>query len=242
MSAILGAAVLLQVVATSKPAVAPTSGRQPDSSAVALDSLVLPDTAQARLAFDFGSGIGAPVVARKFEFAVTSAPAAPAHNRSPASALLRVVRPPDTLSAELARRVLDGGHIPEVAIRLPGRDGQPGSLVHLFDVQVLSSKLVSSEDKAGLIERRLALDESIDQLSAELDESQRQLGVTESLRKRDLSTSLELARARAATGLLTRRLAIQRHRLAMLMVELSRWTPVEEESVLTAARVVIDDR
>ena len=57
-----------------------------------------------------------------------------------------------------------------------------------------------------------------------------------------MSSSLELARARAGVAVLTRKIGIQRERLALLNAELSRWTPVQEESILAAGRVVIDER
>ncbi|NUQ20665.1 MAG: hypothetical protein HOQ09_06860 [Gemmatimonadaceae bacterium] len=214
---------------------------------VALREAARPAVAAPRVAFDFGNGLSAPVAARTFEITVNGAPSAPAGARARAvsavpAAQLRIVRSPDSLSTELARRAVEGARLPEVTIQLPAENAAAGVTVHLYDVQVMSSRLQSNHDDAPLRERQLSLDEAIDQLGVDLDEAQRQLAVIESLRKREMSSSLELARARASVAVLTRKIGIQRERLALLNAELSRWTPVQEESILAAGRVVIDER
>lgn len=217
---------------------------------VALREAAVPAPPAPRVAFDFGTGVGAPVPARQFEITVngaTGSPAGPAGMRGRGApngpaAQLRITRGPDSLSTELARRATEGAHLPEVTLELPGTDDAPATTVHLYDVQVVSTRLQSNHDDAALRERQLSLDETIEQLGMDLDEAQRQLGVIESLRKRDMSSSLELAHAKANVAVLTRKIGIQRERLALLNAELSRWTPVQEESVLTAGRVVIDRR
>ncbi|HEX8851483.1 MAG TPA: hypothetical protein VF761_18285 [Gemmatimonadaceae bacterium] len=237
----------LQVAAAGLPRV---SLRPADTTivvdTVALREAAVPAPPAPRVAFDFGSGVGAPVPARQFEITVNGAIPAPAgqagtraHAAMPPAAQLRITRSPDSLSAELARRATEGARLPEVTLELPGTDDAPGMTMHLYDVQVISSRLQSNHDDAALRERQLSLDETIEQLGVDLDEAQRQLGVTESLRKRDMSSSLELAHAKANVAVLTRKIGIQRERLALLNAELSRWTPVQEESVLAAGRVVI---
>ncbi|NUS98645.1 MAG: hypothetical protein HOQ11_14675, partial [Gemmatimonadaceae bacterium] len=207
----------------------------------------VPTPPAPRVTFDFGGGPSAPVAARQFEITVNGAAGAPAAMRGHAAqsgpaAQLRIVRSPDSLSTELARRAVEGARLPEVTMQLPGNEDGLGVVVHLYDVQVLSSRLASNHDDAPLRERQLALDEAIDQIGVDLDEAQRQLGVVESLRKRDMSSSLELAHAKANVAVLTRKLGIQRERLALLNAELSRWAPVQEETILAGARVVIDGR
>ena len=243
--------VALQVAAAGLPRV---SLRPADTTivvdTVALREAAVPTPPAPRVAFDFGGGAGAPVPARQFEITVNgAAPASAGPNGTRAhaapigpAAQLRITRSPDSLSAELARRATEGARLPEVTLELPGTDDEPGMTMHLYDVQVVSSRLQSNHDDAGLRERQLALDETIEQLGVDLDEAQRQLGVIESLRKRDMSSSLELAHAKANVAVLTRKVGIQRERLALLNAELSRWTPVQEESVLAAGRVVIDRR
>ena len=103
-------------------------------------------------------------------------------------------------------------------------------------------RLVTNDDNVGLVQRRLDLQESIAQLSIELQEAQRQLAVTESLDKRKLSSSLEVAHAHATTDGLSSRLAVQRQHLALVEDLLSRWTPVREELVLTANRMDMPGR
>ena len=243
------ASLLLVALQVAGAGVSRMALRAPDTTivvdTVALREAAPPTPPAPRVAFDFGNGMGAPVATRQFEITVNGAPSAAAATRARAAsgvpaAQLRIVRSPDSLSTELARRAVEGARIAEVTVQLPGEAAGPVVTVHLYDVQVLSSRLQSNPDDAALRERQLALDETIDQLGVDLDEAQRQLAVIESLRKREMSSSLELAHARANVAVLTRKIGIQRERLALLNAELSRWTPVQEESVLAAGRVVID--
>ena len=155
---------------------------------------------------------------------------------------MRFVRAPDSLSAELARRVASGERIAAVDAQLDGRGGAPGVLLHLRDVQVVSARLQMNDDNVGLVQQRLSLEESVAQISVDLQEARRQLNVAESLDKRHLSSSLELARARGSVDALAARLAVQRERLALVAQQLARWTPIQEEVVLVAARTTLETR
>jgi len=200
----------------------------------------------ARIALDFGAGLGPAFAARSFELTVSSAPA-PSSARTQAApgttaVLLRFRRAPDTLSPQLANRVGGADRIGAVEAELSGRGASSGMLLHLRDVQVVSIHVVTNDDDIALVQQRLALEESIAQLSVDLQEAQRQLTVTESLDKRKMSSSLEVAHAHAAADVLTRRLGVQREHLGLVEQQLARWTPLEEEVVLSASHVEMQTR
>lgn len=196
----------------------------------------------ANISFDFGDGLGPSFAARGVELKVASEPA-PTPKAQPSTAIqVRFVRAPDTLSAALSDRVASGVRIAEVQAVLPGRAGGPAPVVRLYDAQVVSTHLTMNDDNIGLVQQRLALQESIAQLTGALQDAQRQLDVTESLDKRKLSSSLEVAHARATTDVLTKRLAVEREHLVLVEQQIARWTPIEEEVVLSAARMEMATR
>ena len=196
-------------------------------------------TAITRIAVDFGSGVAATFVARSFELSVSASATTPATKvATPATAVqLRFLRTPDTLSPQLASRVGGAERIATVEATLVGRPTAPGMVVRLRDVQVISMRVVTNDDNIGLEQQRLGLEESIAQLSIDLQEAQRQLAVTESLDKRKMSSSLEVAHAHATADVLTRRLAVQREHLALVQQQISRWVPIQEEVVLSASHI-----
>ena len=214
-----------------------TTGLGVDTAMTRVDT-----TPPARISFDLGLGLGIPVAARSFDFGISSGPGVTGKSQTSTTTQVRFVRAPDAMSAELARRVSSGEHISAVDVQLEGANGAPGVLLHLYDVQVLSSHLVANEDNVGLVQQRLGLLESIAQLSVDLQEAQRQLNVTESLDKRRLSSSLELAHARSSADVLARRLAVQHQRLALVERQLTLWTPIQEEVVLNAGRMDMETR
>lgn len=196
----------------------------------------------AKVALDLGTGLGTPFPATGVELKVTSVPASSPKGQPSTAIQVRFLRTPDTLSADLTNRVASLSRIAEVQAELPGRAGTAATTVRLYDVQVLSTHLTMNEDNIGLAQQRLGLEESIAQLTSELQEAQRQLGVTESLDKRKLSSSLELAHARATTDVLTKRVAVEREHLRLVEQQIAHWTPIQEEVVLSAARVEMDTR
>ena len=217
-----------------QPGLAPLT--RPDTS------IAWPDTVpQLEATVDFGVELGQPAVAQSFELTMTASPATRGGRRAAATTRLRFVRPPDALSGRLALRVASGDPFARVEAQLPGADGG-AVMLHLHDVRVVSTRLVLSDDSSGLEQRRLALVESIAQISADLQEAQRQLVATESLAKQQLSPSIELARARSRADVLARRLAVQQRRLALVEREYSRWTPTQEEVVLSATRAELETR
>ena len=113
-------------------------------------------------------------------------------------------------------------------------------LVHLYDVQVVSTRLLLSDERSALLQQRLTLVESIAQITADMQEADRQLSATESLAKQRLSPSLELARARSRAAVLAQRLDVQQRRLALVERDFARWIPTQEEVVLDAARAELD--
>jgi len=129
-----------------------------------------------------------------------------------------------------------------VEATLSGRSAASQMVLRLRDVQVVSMRLVTNDDDIALMQQRLGLEESIAQLSIDLQEAQRQLAVTESLDKRKMSSSLEVAHAHASADVLTRRLAVQREHLALVEQQLARWVPIEEEVVLSASGVEMQTR
>jgi hypothetical protein len=155
---------------------------------------------------------------------------------------VRFVRAPDSLSAELTRRVASGERIAGVDAQLEGRGGTPAVILHLYDAQVVSTRLQMNDDNVGLLQQRLALEESVAQISVDLQEARRQLNVAESLDKRHLASALDVARSRGSADALAARLAVQRERLALVSQQLARWTPVQEEVVLTAARTSLETK
>ena len=196
----------------------------------------------ARIAFDFGAGLDAPFGARDVELKVTSVPPATPRSQPTTSIQVRLVRTPDTLSAELNDRVASGDRIAEVQAELPGRSGAPSTIVTLYDAQVVSTHLTMNEDNIGLVQQRLGLEASIAQLTGELQDAERQLTVTESLDKHKLSSSIEVAHARATADVLTKRLAVEREHLVLVEQQIAHWTPIQEEVVLSAARMQMESR
>ena len=239
-------AALLPVIAAQLLASAQTAPVRPraDTSAAAADTVAVRiDTVPpARLAFDFGLGLGQPVDAHSFDFGIVSAPGSTAKNQLATNTQVRFVRAPDALSAELARRVASGERIAQVDAQLQGAAGTPAVLLHLYDVQVLSSHLVVNQDNVGLVQQRLGLVESIAQLNVDLQEAERQRDVTESLDRHRLSSSLEVAHARASAQVLEKRLAVQKQRLAIVERQLAEWTPIQEEVVLAVGRMEMETR
>jgi hypothetical protein len=207
------------------------------AAAVRLDSVPL-----AHIAFDFGAGLGTGFAARGVELKVTSVPPATPKGQPTTAIQVRFVRTPDTLSADLTNRVATGDRIAAVEAELPGRAGAPLSVVRLYDAQVVTTHLTMNDDNIALVQQRLGLEASIAQLTGELQEAERQLAVTESLDKRKMTSSLELAHAHATTDVLTKRLAVEREHLSLVQQELAHWTPIQEEVVLSAARVEMQTR
>src|SRR5262249_44734779 len=114
----------------------------------------------ARVALDFGTGIGPAFVARSFELTVSAA-SAPVVSQSSAktspavmttAVQLRFRRAPDTLSPQLANRVGSTERIAAAEAELRGRGTSPGMLLHLRDVQVVSIHLVTNDDDIGLVQ------------------------------------------------------------------------------------------
>ncbi len=228
--------LLVQLLASPAPRAGVARLTRPDTS-VAWADTVPPLEATV----DFGAELGPPAVAQSFELTMTAVPGPRSGRKAVATTRLRFVRPPDALSGRLALRVASGDAFARVEAQLPGADG--GAVVlHLHDVRVVSTRLVLSDDSSGLEQRRLALVESIAQISADLQEAQRQLVATESLAKQRLSPSIELARARSRADVLARRLAVQERRLTLVEREYARWTPTQEEIVLSAVRAELETR
>jgi hypothetical protein len=197
---------------------------------------------QVEATIDFGAAVGQPVAARTFSLDLRGT-AGPRRGRPGAPTTeVRFVRPPDAVSSELARRVSSGERIATVDVQLPSGSGMPAVNLHLYDVQVVSTRLLLSDADVSLVQQRLALLESIAQLGADVHEADRQLSATESLAKQQLSPSAELARARARAEVLAKRLIVQERRLAIVEQQLARWSPTQEEVVLVAARMKLENR
>ena len=214
-----------------------------DTGKVVLDSSSAKrDTSPiARIALDFGSGASAPFAASAIDLSVSAAPPVP---KTPPSTVvqLKFLRSPDTLTSEIASRAGTNTRLPSAEVSLPMRGSSPAMTLRLYDVQVASMRLVTNDDNIALMQQRLGLQESIAQLSIDLQEAQRQLAVTESLDKRKLSSSLEVAHAHATADALASRLSVQQQQLALVEQLLAHWTPVREEIVLSAARVEMAPR
>jgi hypothetical protein len=237
--------IVLSLIAAQLNPSAPPRRAGIDSLRPRADSILAPrldSIPVARIAFDFGSGYGPGFGARGVELKVTSVPPVSAKAAPTTAIQVRFLRTPDTLSADLTARVASGDRIASVQAELPGRAGAPMSVVRLYDAQVVSTHLTMNDDNIGLVQQRLGLEASIAQLTGELQDAERQLTVTESLDKRKLSSSLEVAHAHATADVLTKRLAVEREHLALVEQQLAHWTPIEEEVVLSAARVEMQAR
>lgn len=235
-SLILLPILLVQLLASPAPRAGVARFTPPDTSVAWADTVPALEAT-----VDFGAELGPPVAAQSFELTMTAAPGPRSGRKAAATTRLRFVRPPDALSGGLALRVASGDPFARVEAQLPGAAGG-AVILHLHDVRVVSTRLVLSDDSSGLEQRRLALVESIAQISADLQEAQRQLVATESLAKQRLSPSIELARARSRADVLARRLAVQERRLTLVEREYARWTPTQEEIVLSAVRAELETR
>jgi hypothetical protein len=101
---------------------------------------------------------------------------------------------------------------------------------------VSSDRVVVAQADRALEQQRLDLTDAIAQVSADLQEAERQLNLTDVLDKRRLSSSQEVARARERVDVLQTRLDGQRRRLAMLEERIHEQSPVHEEVLLSFAR------
>lgn len=240
-SPLLLAAVVAQLAAGQRavPFVVDSIHSRRDSipAAARLDSVPV-----AHVAFDFGAGLGRPFAAHGVELKVTTVPAATAKGQPSTAIQVRFLRTPDSLSADLTDRVSTGNRIATMQAELPGRVGTTVTIVRLYDAQVVSTHLTMNDGNIGLVQQRLGLEASIAQLTGELQDAERQLAVTESLDKRKLSSSLEVAHARATAEVLTKRLAVEREHLQLVEQQIVNWTPIQEEVVLSAARVEMQTR
>lgn len=196
----------------------------------------------AHVVFDVGAGLGTPFAAHGVELKVTTVPPATAKGEPSTAIQLRFVRAPDSSSADLTDRVANGSRIATVQAELPGRAGAPVTIVRLYDARVVSTHLTMNDDNIGLVQQRLGLESSIAQLTSELQDAERQLAVTESLDKRKLSSSLEVAHVRATAEVLAKRLQVEREHLQLVEQQIVNWTPIQEEIVLSAARVEMQTR
>ena len=189
----------------------------------------------ARVIFDFGTGAEAPVEVRALEMAAGAAPG-PIQNRLIATTHVRFVRAPGALTSELTRRVASGERIASITVELAPDSGAPMVVARFYDVLVTGDRVVMHGDPGDLEQQRLALVEATAQLENDLAEARRQLTLAESLDKRKLSSTSEVARARERADLLERRRDVQRARLDLIEREIGRWMPLEEEVSLTATR------
>lgn len=185
---------------------------------------------------DFGAGVGMTTV-RTLDAGIATATEG-RRRRTPTQ--LRLVRTPDSLTAELARRLATGERMPRVEATLPGGRGGRTVLLRLLDVQVVSARFLAGGDASSMEQDLLTTRESVAQLSAEREEADRQLTAMESLERRKLSAPLDVQRARSGVEVLTVRLESQRARLAIAERRRAQWSPVEEEVVLSAARSEVE--
>ncbi len=221
----------LSLVLLASLAVAPadTAGLPPDT---------LP---AAHVTVTFGGEPGEAVRVRDFEFGLTNVPDTRHQGGSSAATQVRMTREPDALTSGLASRVASGERIPEVVARLE-RAGSAPIVLRMFDVQVVSERLLINGDNAALTQQRLGLEESIAQLTAEQGEADRQLAAIESLARERLSPPLEVARVRSNAAVVAKRLGAQRQRMALVEGQLARWVPIQEEVVLSASRTTVESR
>jgi len=226
------AALVAQIGASPRP-----KAFVADSIHARLDSVPV-----AHIAFDFGAGLGTPFAAHGVELKVTTVPPATSKAQPSTAIQVRFRRAPDSSSADLTDRVSTGNRIAAVQVELPGRVGAAVTTVRLYDAQVVSTHLTMNDDNIGLVQQRLGLEASIAQLTGELQDAERQLAVTESLDKHKLSSSLEVAHARATADVLTTRLTVEREHLQLVEQQIASWTPIQEEVVLSAARVEMQTR
>lgn len=194
--------------------------------------------ATARVTISLGTGTPAIVIGRSVELSVTAVPRG--RPRGSVSAQLRFMREPDSLSGELTRRVASGASWPQVDAVIEA-DGRV-VVLHLRDVHVTSTRLIVNSDDTGLTQQRLALEESIAQLTAQRAEAQRQLAATETLARERLSPTMELARARSDAEVVDKRLVAQQHRLRLVNRQIAAWAPVQEEVALVASRADVETR
>lgn len=216
---------------------------------IAVDSIPAPQLrdATARVAFDFGSGSADTVLVRELEleFSNTAAVAATATSgaKTPptvGSAHAKFVKDIGSLTSTLAQHGTTGERIPGVVMDVNDATGRPLVRVRLSDVVVSSDRVVVAEADRALEQQRLDLDDAIAQISADLQEAQRQLNLTDVLDKRRLSSSQEVARARERVEVLQTRLDGQRRRLAMLDQRIRENAPVHEEVLLSFARYEVE--
>jgi len=231
--------ILAQTAVVSQASRAPidTLVTRKDSIVARHDSI-----STARIAIDLGAGLGASFTARSVELTINAIQPTTKAASATTAVQLRFLRTPDTLSPRLASHVGGAERLASVEATLSGRSAASQMVLRLRDAQVVSMRLVTNDDDIALVQQRLGLEESIAQLSIDLQEAQRQLTVTESLDKRKMSSSLEVAHAHATADVLTRRLAVQREHLALVEQQLGRWVPIEEEVVLSASGVEMQTR
>ena len=218
---------------------------------VAVDSVPMPQLrdATARVAFDFGNGAADTVLVRALELEFSNTVTVPitangaSTGKAPAplgSAHAKFVKDIGTLTSVLAQHGTTGDRIPNIVMDVADGSGHPLVRVHLSDAVVSSDRVVVADPDRALEQQRLDLNDAIAQISADLQEAQRQLNLTDVLDKRRLSSSQEVARARERVEVLQTRLDGQRRRLAMLDQRIRENAPVHEEVLLSFAHYEIE--
>ena len=219
------------MIALSFLALLSALGAQRPSARPASDTTIPPETV-ARVTFDVGSGASAPLVVHDFDAGF--APSASAANNNGA-VRMHFVKLPDALTPELARRGTSADRIPSVTIEVAAA-GKPLMTFRLTDALVASDRLAIDEGGAALEQERLALEDAIAQVSADLLDAQRQLALTDALDKKKLSSTQEVARARDRVQLLETKLDVQKKRLRLLDRQIASHWDVKEEVTLVVTK------
>ena len=192
--------------------------------------------ASARVTIDFGAGSGAatPVKARAVDVSFASG------TQTAPGSKVRFTKDPDALTAELSRHGASGAPLPSVTLEVMDAEGKPMLTLRLADAVVASDRLTLDNDGVSLEQQRLNLEEAVAQLTADLQEAQRQYTLNDALEKKRAMSSLETARAKERVELLQTKLGVQRRRLAILQRQFGSQSPVDEEVTLVFSKFEIE--
>lgn len=192
--------------------------------------------ATARVTIDFGggNGVNAPVKARALEVSFASG------TQTAPGSKVRFTKEPDALTAELSRHGASGAPLTGVTIEVLDAEQKPILTLRLTDAVVAADRLTLDNAGASLEQQRLNLEDAVAQLSADLQEAQRQYTLNETLEKKRATSSLETTRAKERVELLHRKLGVQRRRLAIFERQIGSQSPVDEDVTLVFTKFEID--
>ena len=170
----------------------------------------------------------------------TSSTSSTSSTSNTANTELQLVKSADPYTNDLLRLSTEGTHLPWATIEVVDSLGAPQTTLHLTDVSVVSDHVAYSGARAALQQQRIALEESLSQLTSEHEAAERDLATAEALGKTRVTTRQDLDRAREHAADVQRRLDLGKERQALLARQLGAVGALDETVVLHVGSVSVE--